>query len=125
MLSGHIDHALAIGIPRVSAGVVVPPATRTDGKALVGGLPMGTRLRLDPTLDVAALHLPPVAAMIAVAAQRYGMVVRDTSGSVSFYAEETVGRKSAWPWLLGGLSPSQLLIERVPNGTPELDLSHP
>ena len=46
------------------------------------------RFRLDPTVDIAALHLPPIVRMLAEAAQRYGLVVRDKSANVAFYAED-------------------------------------
>ena len=45
--------------------------------------------RLDPKLDVAALHLPRVVEMMAEAAQRYGIIVRDkTLHAIGFYAED-------------------------------------
>jgi hypothetical protein len=109
--AGHIDHALAFGVPRVAADKIVAPATRTDGTTEVGGIPMGTRFRLDPKLDIDKLGLPYVTTVIAKAAQRYGMVVRDTSGAVAFYGELTRGRKSPWPAILGGQTPSQLLAD--------------
>lgn len=85
----RIDHALALGLPKISRGVVRWPAQRTDG-VFEGqeGIPAGTRFRLDPNLDLARLSLPPLVAMIAEAAQRYGLVVRDTSTIVDFYAED-------------------------------------
>jgi len=86
--SGHIDHALALAIPHPRAGVWSPPAQRTDGFARdADALPEGARLRLDPTVDVAALDLPPAVKTLALAAQRYGMVLRDTAGTVALYAE--------------------------------------
>jgi hypothetical protein len=109
VIAGHIDHALALGVPRTTAGVIVSPATRTDGRTIGAGLPMGTRLRLDPALDLTTLHLTPIAMLIARAAQRYGVIVRDTSGAVSFYGEEQRSGKPLWPMILGGLSPSQAL----------------
>jgi hypothetical protein len=86
---GYIDHALAIGVPRLAAGAVTWPAQRTDGTSdAQEGIPAGTRFRIDPHIDLARLSLPPLTRMIADAAQRYGMVVRDTSGVVDFYAED-------------------------------------
>ena len=101
---GHIDHALAIGVPRVAAGIVTWPAQRTDGTSETqGGIPAGTRFRLDPRIDLARLGLPPLTRMISEAAQRYGMVVRDTSGVVDFYAEDPTSTSiDPWPPLLGG-----------------------
>ncbi len=57
---GQIDHALALGIPNVRAGVYASPAERTDGKDPSRlSLPEGAHLRLDPSLNLASLHLPP------------------------------------------------------------------
>ena len=81
---GVINHALAIGIPNVRGGVYASPAQRTDGTSTSSlSLPEGARLRLDPSLDLAALHLPRLTLMIAEAAQRYGIVVRDHAATVS------------------------------------------
>lgn len=107
--SGSIDHALAIAIPDVKAGEYVWPANRTDG-AYTGAnaIPEGTRFRLDPKLDVNSLPLTPVGRMIAKAAQRYGLVVRDRAGAVAFFAEDPLGLGTGvnpYPELFGGLSP--------------------
>ncbi len=86
---GVINHALAIGVPEVHAGVYASPARRTDGTSSSSlSLPEGAHLRLDPSLDLAALHLPRLTLMIAEAAQRYGIVVRDHAATVSFYAQD-------------------------------------
>ncbi len=63
--SGHIDHALAMDIPMARAGVFSWPAQRTDGFGGPDAIPEGARFRLDPNLDIAALHLPPLVAMMA------------------------------------------------------------
>ena len=86
---GRINHALAIGIPTPRASVYASPAERTDGKSSSPlSLPEGAHLRLEPGLDLAALHLPHLTLMLAEAAQRYGIIVRDTAGNVSFYAQD-------------------------------------
>jgi hypothetical protein len=86
---GRIGHALAIAVPNPRAGVYASPAERTDGSsAELTSLPEGARLRLDPSLDLAALHLPRLTLMIAEAAQRYGIFVRDTAGNVALYAQD-------------------------------------
>jgi hypothetical protein len=86
---GYIDHAVAIAIPSVRAGVYASPARRTDGKSANSlSLPEGAHLRLDPALDLAALHLPRVTLMIAEAAQRYGLFVRDYAPDVTIYAQD-------------------------------------
>ena len=49
---GSIDHALALGVPRVSRGVAVAPANRSDGRFSGSNtMPEGTRFRLDPELE--------------------------------------------------------------------------
>ena len=85
---GRIDHALAINLPAPRAGVFAWPAQRTDGTGPPTALPEGARLRLDPALDVSSLHLPKLTRMIALAAQRYGLVVRDqTHHGISLFGE--------------------------------------
>jgi hypothetical protein len=87
---GRIGHALAINIPAPCAGVFAWPAQRTDGTSTAPDcLPEGARLRLDPALDLSKLRLPRVTRMLAEAAQRYGMVVRDRTGhATTFFAED-------------------------------------
>ena len=110
--SGHIDHALAIAIPNARKGVFAFPAQRTDGTLGDSqAIPEGTRFRLDPTLDVQALHLPPVVEMMAEAAQRYGIIVRDkTLHAIGFYAEDPspLGT-NPYTRLFDGKSPGELL----------------
>jgi hypothetical protein len=87
--AGHIDHALALGIPKARRGTFVWPAQRTDGRIdAATAIPEGTRFRLDPDLDVDALAIPRSTKVIARAAQRYGMIVRDQAGSVTLYGED-------------------------------------
>jgi hypothetical protein len=109
---GRIDHALAIAVPNARARVAAWPAQRTDGTLRVGdAVPEGARLRLDPKLDIAALGLPPAARAIAVAAQRYGLIVRDkTLHATGFYAEDpTPSGENPYPRLFGGRTPGELL----------------
>jgi hypothetical protein len=85
---GRIDHALAMNVPAARADVFAWPAQRTDGVGLPTALPEGARLRLDPALDIAELKLPKLTRMIARAAQRYGLVVRDQTGhGISLFGE--------------------------------------
>jgi hypothetical protein len=87
---GRIDHALALDIPAPCAGVFSWPAQRTDGTSSHRAcLPEGAHLRLDPKLDLGKRNLPPITRMLAEAAQRYGMIVRDRTGrATGFYAED-------------------------------------
>jgi hypothetical protein len=94
--SGHIDHPLAFAMPAVRRGFVCPASagagTNTDPLAL----PEGTLLRLDPTLDVASLPLPPWQRVIATALQRYGMYLEDGSGNLQIESENPINRGDLW-----------------------------
>ena len=87
--SGQISHALAITIPYRRADVVAWPAQRSDGTGSAAELPEGAHLRLNPSLNIPAMHLPKIVEMIALAAQRYGIIVRDQShADIGFFAED-------------------------------------
>ena len=86
---GKINHALAMAVPAPRGGVYASPAERTDGWSSEPlSLPEGAHLRLDPSLDLAALHLPRFTLMVAEAAQRYGIFVRDAAAKVVFYGQD-------------------------------------
>lgn len=86
---GQINHALAMAIPHPRALVWSSPAQRTDGVSTEPlSLPEGAHLRLDPKLKLSTLHLPKLILMIAEAAQRYGIYVRDRGGNIAFYAQD-------------------------------------
>lgn len=111
---GRIDHALAISVPDVRAGVFAAPARRTDGTSQdQTALPEGAHLRLDPSLDLASLEMTPLARTMAVAAQRYGIIVRDFAGVVAFEGQDptlTGSDPYAGPsGFFAGDDPSQLL----------------
>jgi hypothetical protein len=90
LASGHIDHAVAVMVPMAKGNAFYFPAQRTDGgDASPAAVPEGARFRLDPTLDLSALQMSPVARMIAEAAQKYGLIVNDQTGAtVGFRAED-------------------------------------
>ena len=87
--AGVIPHALAMNIPWAKPKTYSWPAQRTDGSSTdPNAIPEGARFRLDPKLDLNTLNLPPMTRAMAVAAQRYGMIVRDQTGhAISFFAE--------------------------------------
>ena len=87
--AGVIPHALAMNIPWAKPDTYSWPAQRTDGASTdTSAIPEGARFRLDPNLDIDALNLPPMTRMMAIAAQRYGVIVRDQTGhAISFFAE--------------------------------------
>jgi hypothetical protein len=109
--AGRIEHALALSLPDTAQGRFVAPAVRTDGGyAGPNAIPEGTRFRLPANLDVDALRLPPIARMLAEAAKKYGIVVRDRAGSVAFYAQDpTPTGDPTLAGLLGGKSPAEVL----------------
>lgn len=108
---GHIDHALSLGVPHTRAGWFSLPAQRTDGDSRCpNAVPEGAHFRLDPTLNIDALHLPAAVATVARAAQRYGIFVRDQAGTVTFYAQSTVSLPTdPYHALFGGQAPYDLL----------------
>ncbi len=92
---GQINHVVALSISNVREGVYASPARRDDGQSTnPASLPEGARLRLNPNVNLAALHLPRLTLMIAEAAQRYGIVVRDRSEGVAFFAQDPVSTGS-------------------------------
>jgi hypothetical protein len=109
--AGRIDHALAMALPEPKRGVFVWPARRSDGISdRPEAIPEGTRFRLDPSLDLDRLPLPRTTRILAKAAQRYGMVVRDKSGNVTLYGEDpTPTGSNPYPALFGGLAPNKIL----------------
>jgi len=86
---GEINHALGLAILSPADWQRVRwPAQRSDGNNTDDhALPEGTRLRLDPTVDVASLRLTPLASLVARAAQRYGFIVTDQAGAVNIGAQ--------------------------------------
>lgn len=88
--SGRIEHALAFA-SRYASRAVRYPAKRSDGTyGGPGGIPVGTRVRLDPSLDVAALPgITRGELAIARALQEYGAycIGRTSELSMLFFAE--------------------------------------
>lgn len=65
-------------------------------------------LRPPASLDLAAMKLSPAAMTIARAAQQYGIIIADTSGSIAFSAENPIALatnsydkvfRGPWPYL--------------------------
>ena len=116
--NGAINHVMGIAIPSPAKWYDLSwPANRSDGYNLdnqTNAIPEGTRMRLDPSVNVDALPLTPVGKIIAKAAQKYGFVVWDTAGSVSLRAVGTntytlAGEADPYPVLFGGLAYWQVL----------------
>jgi hypothetical protein len=104
MQAGVVPHAIGLVLPDVRAGEWSWPAQRTDGGwNAPNSIPYGAHFRLDPTLNVEALNVPRATKILARAAQRYGMIVYDKTGSgISIPAEMAPpGQTNPWPSLLG------------------------
>jgi hypothetical protein len=113
--AGVIPHALAMDIPYARPKTYSWPAQRTDGASTdPNAIPEGARFRLDPSLDIDALNLPPMTRIMAKAAQRYGIVVRDqTAHAISFFAENP-NQQTADPYVgssgfFGGTYPNPVM----------------
>jgi hypothetical protein len=110
--SGVIPHTLAMAIPTARAKTYALPAQRTDGTSTSpASIPEGARFRLDPALDLAKLNLPPVTRALAVAAQRYGMIVTDVTHHAVSFAAENPGLSGAnpYPGLFGSPYPNAVM----------------
>jgi hypothetical protein len=100
---GYINHALSLAIPDPAPWNDISwPAQRSDGSPQsTSDIPEGTRFRLPANINLANLHLTPLALMIAKAAQRYGFIVSDQSGAVAITGESGSNVKAATgsnPW---------------------------
>ncbi len=114
MQSGQINHVIGLTIGDASSGdlstSVKPanvagatsgvsfPATHGDGGSKNPlAVPPGTRFRLPASLNLNNLNLTPVGKEIAVAAQKYGLVVYDSSpqASLNFRLGDPIGYTTA------------------------------
>jgi hypothetical protein len=112
---GTIDHAVHFAIPHSrERSVWAFPAQRSDGQDPSDtAIPQGTTFRLPADLDLDALDMDPYARMIARAVQAHGMILRDTAGSVVFYAENPAAQFAVDPYT----GPGGIL--KCPNGQPD------
>lgn len=95
--AGEIRHALVFSYPEPRAGGPVFPASESDGTSTKSyAMPEGTRLRLDPALDLSTLGLTPSERTIARALQVYGMYLADDGGDagVTLYAAHPSGYRN-------------------------------
>jgi hypothetical protein len=118
MEAGHIDHAVGFELPRwLNCAQVdnVWPAQRNDGSSTASNcIPEGTRLRLDPSVDLSTLSLSPLALMVARAAQKYGMILHDGDAFRPAIQLDDPTQYASNPYtgltgLFGGLLASQVL----------------
>ncbi|TFH66233.1 MAG: hypothetical protein E4G90_04605 [Gemmatimonadales bacterium] len=114
--AGLVAHALAVGWPKDRIGSAnVSPASTSDGSAGSGGIPMGSRLQLDPSLTDAQLLAFGISSYflpVAKAMQQYGAYVCDSTSWMTVYAESwNDSGKVNWP---GGWHPaSTQLVPRL------------
>ncbi|MBW3084576.1 hypothetical protein KEM60_00764 [Austwickia sp. TVS 96-490-7B] len=111
---GRIEHAMGLTVIEAALGHSYP-ANRDDGYSTrPDAIKEGTRLRLDPALDVDALSLSPIGHAVAKAAQRYGFIVTDKGGAVAVIAEsgDRWAKRTGtnpWPTLRGSTAQSSEL----------------
>jgi hypothetical protein len=91
LAAGHIPHALKGAIGNVEPDYTILPATNSGGTK-PGAAPYGTRIQLDPSLDLEALRLPgdpacrpdgslkPWQRTVARCLQAYGWYISDQGG---------------------------------------------
>ncbi|MEI6562929.1 MAG: hypothetical protein WCO42_01335 [bacterium] len=102
--AGEITHAILCATPvnRICTlngqkEQVCIPACRTDGWGIgTAYIPEGSRLQLDPNLDLDALKLSPETKVVARAMQKYGMIVSDNSSSFKTYFQNLGTDWGAW-----------------------------
>lgn len=104
--AGAINRVVGISLPPTVLNTdISSPAKRTDGKLSPSttNVAEGQLLRLPADLNIDAMKLSPTAKIMAKTAQRYGFVVWDTAGAISFRAENPIGMSSnPYPELFGG-----------------------
>ena len=84
--AGAIHHALAVGIDvSLMSDSPARPALTTDANGVPGGVPNGSRLQLDPNLNLDTLGLGPEARIIAEALQEYGAFVTERTSGFALY----------------------------------------
>lgn len=106
---GSIEHALVFAYPDTRSGGPVAPATKSDGRTdSSSALPQGARVRLDPSIDLASFGLSGAELTIARAMQRYGMILGDTSGAFTIYAQHP---QSLADGAFSGLLPRQTSLD--------------
>jgi hypothetical protein len=112
---GRISHALAFAYPATTSQWVYP-ATHSDGRRPVdAGLPMGTRLQLDPSIGAETITqrwgCTGPCLTVARALQRYGMYLIDTSGRPKLMMEYDA--TADWKGMVTASTPSAIPVEHL------------
>lgn len=95
IIQGRVEHAIAFAY-QSPASTFVCPATGSDGSSGSTDMPEGTRIQLDPTLNVddPALGLSRTGKILARAMQQFGLILIDGGGHPKVYGEYQV--TAAW-----------------------------
>jgi hypothetical protein len=99
--AGAVEHVLKVASGPEVADRFVFPMVGSDGDYTGDDPavpPQGLRMRIDPSVDLSQLDLPPQADVIARALQRYGFYIGDSGGTTSLKLEDTAaeGRGQLW-----------------------------
>lgn len=87
---GQIDHTLVFSTDNACQGTFRYPATKTDGDSHRSDcIPQGTRIQLDPTINVDRLHATRGEKAVARALQTYGAYAIDNGGARAAFIFET------------------------------------
>ncbi len=119
---GRIDHALSFASEYARAGAFRYPSRKSDGNYTgPGAIPVGARVQLDPSVDVAAISgLAPAELAIARALQEYGAycVGRTQLYSMMFFFERapdaTDEDHPGAVYTAGGLTKDKPDLSRLP-----------
>ncbi len=108
VMAGEVRHKIAAASRFCAYKEFVFPAAWTDGFT-EGGIPEGTLIQLDPSLDLAQFRLTREERIVCVALQRYGMVLVDIAEGQPLYAEGLWGHpgkswKGKLPHGAGGIA---------------------
>ncbi|MFO0724242.1 MAG: hypothetical protein U1E65_10695 [Myxococcota bacterium] len=110
--AGEIPHALEMSVRFVRANEYVSPAStghaETNEVLPDRGLRCGTRVRLDPTLDVTTLGLNSAGTVIARALQKYGAFIGDYAGGVVLVADNAPQAVEKWRGVLSSADVAKL-----------------
>ena len=113
--SGEITHALALATDNTCADEFRFPARTTDGTSRRADcVPEGARLRLDPSIDLAAIaDITEGELMVGRALQTYGAIVVDSADALmAFFFERPTGEDDPYPDL--GFTWDYFGMRRIP-----------
>ena len=106
--AGQIDHVVKIASGPETSRRSAFPMVGSDGQSRKAAAPpQGLRLRIKPSVDLAALDLAPQALVIARALQEYGLYIGDSAGTTALKLEDTrlEGRGERWSFRRGTRPP--------------------